>query len=48
MFEEPHGVVLGCIENMEYEDYVFTVPFGGMLFVFAREFEIFSVNRNLL
>lgn len=35
LFEEPHGVVLGCIENMEYEDYVFTIPFGGMLFVYT-------------
>ena len=35
LFEEPHGVFLGCLENMEYEDYVFTIPPGGILFVYT-------------
>ncbi len=35
LFEEPHGVVLGCLEGMEYEDYSFTIPEGGMLYVYT-------------
>ncbi len=33
--DDPHGVVVGCIEDMEYEDYTFTIPKGGMLFVYT-------------
>ena len=35
VFEEPHGMVCGCMENFEYEDYTFTIPAGGTLFVYT-------------
>ncbi len=32
---DPHGVVMGGLEGMEYEDYTFRIPRGGMLFVYT-------------
>jgi sigma-B regulation protein RsbU (phosphoserine phosphatase) len=50
---DPHGVLLGCLENMEYEDYTFRIPKGGMLFVYTdgvaealnEQDEMFGLDR---
>ncbi len=34
-FEEPHGIALGIMEGLEYENYNFRIPKGGMLYVYT-------------
>ena len=34
-FEEPHGIALGYMEGLEYENYSFRIPKGGMLYVYT-------------
>ena len=53
LLEDPHGVVCGVMEGMEYEDYTFTIPAGGKLFVYTdgvaeaqnSEEELFGLDR---
>ena len=53
MYEEPHGIALGVMEGMEYEDYTFTIPKGGMLYVYTdgvaeahnEKDELFEMDR---
>jgi sigma-B regulation protein RsbU (phosphoserine phosphatase) len=33
--DDPHGVVIGGFRDMEYEDYTFRIPKGGILFVYT-------------
>ncbi len=33
--EDPHGVMCGAMEDMQYEDYTITVPKGGGIFVYT-------------
>ncbi len=35
LFEDNHGVVMGVLEDMKYEDYSFVIPPGGALFVYT-------------
>ena len=35
LVDDPHGVVCGVLEGMEYEDYTITIPKGGKLFVYT-------------
>ena len=53
MLQDPHGVVCGVMENLEYEDYTFKLPVGGRLFVYTDGVaeaqngneEMFGLNR---
>ena len=35
MLEDPHGVVCGVLEGLEYEDYTFRIPVDGRIFVYT-------------
>ena len=35
LFQDPHGVVCGAIDGLEYEDYTVEIPVGGRLFVYT-------------
>ena len=35
MLEDPHGVVCGVFEGLEYEDYAFRIPVDGRIFVYT-------------
>ena len=35
LYKEPHGVVIGVLSNMEYEDYELTIPKGGSFFAYT-------------
>ena len=35
LFEDPHGLVCGVMEDEEYQDYTFTLPPGGKLFLYT-------------
>ena len=35
MLQDPHGVVCGAIDGLEYEDYTFRLPVGGRIFVYT-------------
>ncbi len=53
IFEDPHGLVCGAMPDMEYEDYTFTLPRNGKLFVYTdgvpdvhnEKDEIFDLQR---
>ncbi len=52
-FDDPHGVVCGVLQNLSYEDYSFTIPGNGRLFVYTdgvteaqnKEGEMFGTDR---
>ncbi len=35
LIKDPHGIVIGIMEDMEYVDYSFTIPKGGKLFLYT-------------
>ncbi len=51
--EDPHGVVCGVLQNLSYEDYSFTIPGNGRLFVYTdgvaealnKDDEMFGTDR---
>ncbi len=53
LFKEPHGIVLGAMRGMKFEDYTFTVPQNGRIFVYTdgvaeaqnKDEELFGVER---
>ena len=54
IFDDPHGLVLGALEDYVYEDYEFTIPKGGYLFAFTdgvpeaqdKDSELFGATRT--
>ncbi len=48
LFEDPHGFVCGAMEGMPYENYEFTIPKDGRLFVYTDGVpEAHNVNDEL-
>ncbi|SCX97228.1 PP2C family protein-serine/threonine phosphatase [Butyrivibrio sp. INlla14] len=53
MFKDPHGIMIGALEDQGYEDYTMTIPKGGKLFVYTdgvaeaqnKEEELFGLDR---
>ena len=35
MFKDPHGIMIGALEDQDYEDYTMTIPKDGKLFVYT-------------
>lgn len=53
MVRDPHGIMIGALENQEYEDYTMKIPKGGKLFVYTdgvaeaqnKAEELFGLDR---
>ena len=55
MFKDPHGIMIGALEDQDYEDYTMTIPKDGKLFVYTdgvaeatnAQNELFGTDRVL-